>query len=66
MSFGKFSHDAFFGLKPEDLNARKIPSKLGSPLAKSFFDILRLDGYKKSEEILLLSHRKVVTLHRET
>lgn len=32
---------------------------------KEFFDILRQDGYKKSEGILYQSRRKIVSLHRE-
>ena len=36
----------FFGLKPEDLNAREIANTFAFPLAKSIFDILRQDGYR--------------------
>ena len=51
MPFGKFIHHrvdeiVFFGLKPEDLNAREIANTFAFPLAKSIFDILRHDGYK--------------------
>ena len=49
MPFGKFIHHrvdekVFFGLKPEDLNAREIANTFAFPLAKSIFDILRQES----------------------
>ena len=46
MPFGKFSRNAIFGLKPEDLRAREIANTFAFPLAKSIFDILRQTDIK--------------------
>ena len=54
MPLGKFSHNAIFGLMPEDFRAREIANTFAFPHAKSIFDILRQTDIKIWEDSAII------------